>query len=194
MKRRHRPLAPTPHLALAVALALAFLGSSGCAGRPGRASGDAATFPPSSASQTISPPAAAESPPPALQREQLHALRKHLDQRSEDGDASESELRLLKALCKAQRDDACRDRTTALLRKRGFDAAVSTSGAPDAGKTQELADDETKLRARIEARIEAGTHSKDDLRFLKAICAHQRDLPCRDRAAELLQCHPDDHD
>jgi hypothetical protein len=46
--------------------------------------------------------------------------------------------------------------------------------------------DEDQIRRSIEARVSRGRASTDDIRMLKAICAHGGDRACRDRAQALL--------
>jgi len=58
------------------------------------------------------------------------------------------------------------------------------------GKTTDLAlqgrDGEAKARAALEPRVFSGRASPDEIRMLKAICKHQGDRACSDRAAALL--------
>jgi pSer/pThr/pTyr-binding forkhead associated (FHA) protein len=58
------------------------------------------------------------------------------------------------------------------------------------GKTTDLAlqgrDGEAKARAALEPRVFGGRASPDEIRMLKAICKHQGDRACSERAAALL--------
>jgi hypothetical protein len=46
--------------------------------------------------------------------------------------------------------------------------------------------DEAALRRQLEPRVFGGRASVDEIRMLKALCGHQGDRACRDRAAALL--------
>ena len=46
--------------------------------------------------------------------------------------------------------------------------------------------DADTLRAQLEPKVWAGRASVDEIRMLKAICSHQGDRDCRDRAAKLI--------
>jgi hypothetical protein len=46
--------------------------------------------------------------------------------------------------------------------------------------------DEAALRQQLEPRVFSGRASVDEIRMLKALCSHQGDRACRDRAAALL--------
>ncbi|MEI2687870.1 MAG: hypothetical protein V9G14_17780 [Cypionkella sp.] len=46
--------------------------------------------------------------------------------------------------------------------------------------------DADALRAQLEPKVWAGRASVDEIRMLKAICSHQGDRDCRDRAARLI--------
>jgi pSer/pThr/pTyr-binding forkhead associated (FHA) protein len=75
-------------------------------------------------------------------------------------------------------------------------ASAGSGGAKEAaaettnGKTTDLAlqgrDGEAKARAALEPRVFSGRASPDEIRMLKAICKHQGDRACSDRAAALL--------
>lgn len=58
---------------------------------------------------------------------------------------------------------------------------ASASGSASAGL------DEAAMRRSIEKKVWAGRGSIEEIRMLKAICSHQRDLPCRDKAAAMLK-------
>jgi hypothetical protein len=45
---------------------------------------------------------------------------------------------------------------------------------------------ENEMRRQLEPKVWAGQASTDEIRMLKAICSHQGDRACRDRAAKLL--------
>jgi hypothetical protein len=67
---------------------------------------------------------------------------------------------------------------------------TAESAAESGGKTTDLAlqgrDGEAKARAALEPRVFGGRASADEIRMLKAICKHQGDRACSDRAAALL--------
>jgi pSer/pThr/pTyr-binding forkhead associated (FHA) protein len=67
---------------------------------------------------------------------------------------------------------------------------VKESASDTSGKTTDLAlqgrDGEAKARAALEPRVFGGRASPDEIRMLKAICKHQGDRACSDRAAALL--------
>jgi hypothetical protein len=42
------------------------------------------------------------------------------------------------------------------------------------------------MRGPLEAKMRSGKASLDELRMLRAICAHKRDYPCRDAAAKAI--------
>ncbi len=46
---------------------------------------------------------------------------------------------------------------------------------------------EVEIRRRLEARVWGGRASQDEIRMLKAICAHQGDRACRERARAELE-------
>jgi hypothetical protein len=62
--------------------------------------------------------------------------------------------------------------------------------APPAAAVEEAPpgrdDDEMRARRDIERKIAAGTATREEVRMLRAICGHQGDFACRNRAAELL--------
>jgi len=74
----------------------------------------------------------------------------------------------------------------------GGSGARATEPASESasGKTTDLAmqgrDGEAKARAALEPRVFGGRASPDEIRMLKAICKHQGDRACSDRAAALL--------
>lgn len=63
----------------------------------------------------------------------------------------------------------------------------STAGTPDAtdGKDAEM-----KTRRLLENKMNSGKATKDDLRMLKAICQHQSDSACKNRATEAMKKLP----
>lgn len=56
---------------------------------------------------------------------------------------------------------------------------------PPPSRPPPLAED--ALRRQLEEKVWAGRGSRDEIRMLKAICSHQGDRACRDRAAALLR-------
>jgi pSer/pThr/pTyr-binding forkhead associated (FHA) protein len=58
-------------------------------------------------------------------------------------------------------------------------AATSTTSSPE--------DTETKQRRALEARMNSGKANKDDLRMLKALCQHQGDMACKNKANEAIK-------
>jgi hypothetical protein len=72
----------------------------------------------------------------------------------------------------------------------GGSKATEPAADPASGRTTDLAlqgrDGEAKARAALEPRVFGGHASADEIRMLKAICKHQGDRACSDRAAALL--------
>jgi ABC transport system ATP-binding/permease protein len=72
----------------------------------------------------------------------------------------------------------------------GAGKATEAAAEQASGKTNDLAlqgrDGEAKARATLEPRVFGGRASADEIRMLKAICKHQGDRACSDRAAALL--------
>jgi hypothetical protein len=60
-------------------------------------------------------------------------------------------------------------------------AAAGNPTAPTAEDT------ETKQRRALEARMNSGKANKDDLRMLKALCQHQGDMACKNKANEAMK-------
>ncbi len=60
------------------------------------------------------------------------------------------------------------------------------SGGPPAAAAPELTQ-EQQTRKQLEPKVWGGRASIDDIRMLKAICAHMGDHACRNRAADLLK-------
>ncbi len=72
----------------------------------------------------------------------------------------------------------------------GGGGKTAEAAAESGGKTTDLAlqgrEGEAKARATLEPRVFGGHASSDEIRMLKAICKHQGDRACSDRAAALL--------
>jgi hypothetical protein len=72
----------------------------------------------------------------------------------------------------------------------GGGSVRNDTGESPGSKTNDLAlqgrDGEAKARAALEPRVFGGRASPDEIRMLKAICKHQGDRACSDRAAALL--------
>lgn len=47
--------------------------------------------------------------------------------------------------------------------------------------------DEAAQRRALEARVWSGVATEAEIRMLRAICSHQGDIPCRDRATQMLR-------
>jgi hypothetical protein len=63
-----------------------------------------------------------------------------------------------------------------------------TEAPEPAGETAQLAPPaEMEIRRRLEARVWGGRASQDEIRMLKAICSHQGDRACRERARAALE-------
>lgn len=67
--------------------------------------------------ETATPPTGATAPPPPGQLDEAQ-LRKGIEGKVWSGKASEAEIKLLIAICKHQRDMACRDRALAMLKQK----------------------------------------------------------------------------
>ncbi|HRI70496.1 MAG TPA: FHA domain-containing protein [Polyangium sp.] len=67
--------------------------------------------------ETATPPAGGTAPPPPGQLDEA-ALRKGIEGKVWSGKANEQEIKLLIAICKHQRDMACRDRALAMLKQK----------------------------------------------------------------------------
>jgi hypothetical protein len=76
------------------------------------------------------------------------------------------------------------------------EGAAPAEGA-DAPRYERAPDlpDETQLRRRLEPRVWSGRASLDEVKMLKAICSHQGDHACRNRAAAEIarRTAQDDH-
>lgn len=57
-----------------------------------------------------------------------------------------------------------------------------TVPVPPSASSEEMA-----LRRKLEPKVWSGRASVEEIRMLKAICSHMRDLPCRDRARRALE-------
>jgi hypothetical protein len=143
------------------------------------------------------------------------ALRRRLEPKVWAGKASVEEIRYLKAVCSHMGDRACRDQAALMLKaalQRGKKPNAATPKAtppvaPPAPATTTLASaakpstlipppndssspsglDEAGWRRMLEPKAAAGTASIEELRFLKAICSHNSDRPCRDHTAALIK-------
>jgi len=67
------------------------------------------------------------------------------------------------------------------------DVTIGVAPVVDDGAGAEAASpDEREMRRQLEPKVYAGRGTVEEIRMLKAICAHQGDRACRDRAAALL--------
>ena len=85
-------------------------------------------------------------------------------------------------------DSKTPDGKTPLVKKpdEKKDPAAATA-PPPAGGTPDNSDAEMKQRRALEARMNSGKASKDDLRLLREICKHQGDAACKSRVNDALK-------
>ena len=69
------------------------------------------------------------------------------------------------------------------------DKAVPDKDKPATTSTGDVlqADAETKARKQLEGRVWSGKATNDEIKMLRAICKHQNDRACADRAGQLLK-------
>lgn len=137
---------------------------------------------------TGTPGETAPAPPATPGEADMAAVRAQIEARL--GNVTADELRMLRAICSHQGDRGCRDKAAAQLAKGG-----AGTPAPEGGPTtttgpaedDDWAAREGQVRAQLEPKVWGGTASTEEIRMLKAICAHQGDKACRDRATETLE-------
>jgi len=111
--------------------------------------------------------------------------RKMLEPRVFSGRGTIDEARMLKAICRHQKDAACVARANQILVEMA--TRSPDAGSPvDAGAQTVLDEGESKARRMLEPRVMSGRATIDEVRMLKAICRHQKDTECVERANGIL--------
>ncbi|MBI5535341.1 MAG: hypothetical protein HY898_21615 [Deltaproteobacteria bacterium] len=119
----------------------------------------------------------------SIEDEGERKARRMLEPRVWSGKATIDEVRMLKAICRHQKDAECVARANQILSDMS-----SANPYVDAGSQDTVLDEgERKARLEIEQRLWSGKATIDEVKMLKAICRHQKDAACVERASKVLE-------